>query len=144
MLLRREHLTSLTTRKIFIFVRAKNTLLRVFFCLWLNMAQISGCPLSLQSCLPFSRVIIKITSLPFQPHPVPTTRNKQTKMEDVEKGNTNMKKSSSLQDVLGSKNNLKADSVFRCVVFCFCFFFVFFPFDDDDDNGAQNALSRNQ
>jgi hypothetical protein len=34
-------------------------------------------------------------------------------MEDVEKGNTNMKKSSSLQDVLGSKNNLKADSVFR-------------------------------
>lgn len=49
--------------------------------------------------------------------PVPTTRNKQTKMEDVEKGNTNMKKSSSLQDVLGSKNNLKADSVFRCVVF---------------------------
>jgi hypothetical protein len=66
-------------------------------------------------------------------------------MEDVEKGNTNMKKSSSLQDVLGSKNNLKADSVFRCVVFCFRFFFVFFPFDDDvDDNGAQNALSRNQ
>ena len=79
----------------------------------------------------------------------PTTRNKQThtqtKMEDVEKGNTNMKKSSSLQDVLGSKNNLKADSVFRCVVFCFRFFFSFFPFDDDDDdNGAQNALSRNQ
>merc|ERR1711903_270686 len=33
--------------------------------------------------------------------------------EDVEKGNTNMKKNSSLQDVLGSKNNLKADSVFR-------------------------------
>ena len=67
-------------------------------------------------------------------------------MEDVEKGNTNMKKSSSLQDVLGSKNNLKADSVFRCVVFCFRFFFVFFPFDDDDDddNDAQNALSRNQ
>jgi hypothetical protein len=65
-------------------------------------------------------------------------------MEDVEKGNTNMKKSSSLQDVLGSKNNLKADSVFRCVVFCFRFFFSFFPFDDDDDNAAQNALSRNQ
>merc|ERR1711966_644788 len=42
-----------------------------------------------------------------------TTRNKQTKMDDVEKGNTNMKKSSSLQDVLGSKNTLKADSVFR-------------------------------
>ena len=82
---------------------------------------------------------IKITSL------YKTTRNKQTKMDDVEKGNTNMKKSSSLQDVLGSKNNLKADSVFRCVVFCFRFFFVFFPFDDDDDdNGAQNALSRNQ
>ena len=38
-------------------------------------------------------------------------------MEDVEKGNTNMKKSTSLQDVLGSKNTLKADSVFRCVVF---------------------------
>ena len=37
-------------------------------------------------------------------------------MDDVEKGNTNMKKSSSLQDVLGSKNNMKADSVFRCVV----------------------------
>ena len=67
-------------------------------------------------------------------------------MEDVEKGNTNMKKSSSLQDVLGSKNNLKADSVFRCVVFkCLFVFFVFFTFDDDDDdNGAQNALSRNQ
>ena len=65
-------------------------------------------------------------------------------MDDVEKGNTNMKKSSSLQDVLGSKNTLKADSVFRCVVFCFRFFFSFFPFDDDDDNGAQNALSRNQ
>ena len=72
------------------------------------MAQISG-------CVPFlySRVSkIKITSLYKTIH-----RKKQTKMEDVEKGNTNMKKSSSLQDVLGSKNNLKADSVFRCVVF---------------------------
>ena len=99
------------------------------------MAQMSG-------CVPFlySRVSkIKRTSLYKTIH-----RKKQTKMEDVEKGNTNMKKSSSLQDVLGSKNNLKADSVFRCVVFCFRFFFSFFPFDDDDDNGAQNALSRNQ
>lgn len=33
------------------------------------------------------------------------------KMADVESGN--MKKSASLQDVLGSKNNLKTNSVFR-------------------------------
>ena len=35
----------------------------------------------------------------------------QKKMADVESGN--MKKSASLQDVLGSKSNLKTDSVFR-------------------------------
>ena len=139
MLLRREHRTSLTTRRRYSFLSAQKT--HSFFVRSYSfVAQIRGCPLSLQSCLPFSRAI-KITSL--SNHKKQT--NTQTKMEDVEKGNTNMKKSSSLQDVLGSKNNLKADSVFRCVVFCFRFFFVFFPFDDDDDdNGAQNALSRNQ
>ena len=76
------------------------------------MAQISGCvPFLYSRVYPVLSCKIKITSL------YKTTRNKQTKMDDVEKGNTNMKKSSSLQDVLGSKNTLKADSVFRCVVF---------------------------
>ena len=110
MLLRREHLISLTTRKIFIFVRTKNTRIRI-----LPFVAAYG---SQWAVPPFFTVVstvlsckIKITSL------YKTTRNKQTKMDDVEKGNTNMKKSSSLQDVLGSKNNLKADSVFRCVVF---------------------------
>ena len=77
------------------------------------MAQISGCvPFLYSRVYPVLSCKIKITSLYKT-----IERKKQTKMEDVEKGNTNMKKSSSLQDVLGSKNNLKADSVFRCVVF---------------------------
>ena len=50
------------TKDIHFYPRKKHTPLFVFFCLWLNMAQISGCPLSLHSCLPFSRAI-QITSL---------------------------------------------------------------------------------
>ena len=51
------------TKDIHFYPRKKHTPLSlVFFRLWLNTAQMSGCPLSLHSCLPFSRAI-KITSL---------------------------------------------------------------------------------
>ena len=61
MLLRREHRTSLTTRRRYSFLSAQKT--HSFFVRSLSfVAQIRGCPLSLHSCLPFSRAI-KITSL---------------------------------------------------------------------------------